>query len=62
MHLFMITSWNKISINIGELFLFLAFDTDGEKWHPTLLGTPYMHEVINTSNFSYLPQLKMHKI
>ena len=23
----MITSWNKIGINIGELFLFLAFDT-----------------------------------
>ena len=35
MHLFMITSWNKIGINIGDLFLFLAFDPEGEKWHPT---------------------------
>ena len=32
MYLFMITSRNKISsINIGELFLFLAFDPEGEK-------------------------------
>ena len=35
MHLFMITSWNKIGINIGDLFLFLAFDPEDEKWHPT---------------------------
>ena len=34
MHLFMITSWNKIGINIGDLFLFLAFDPEDEKWHP----------------------------
>ena len=33
--MFMITSWNKIGINIGELFLFMAFDPEGEKWHPT---------------------------
>ena len=32
MHLFMITSWNKIGINIGDLFLFLEFDPEGEKW------------------------------
>ena len=30
MHLFMITSWNKIGINIADLFLFLAFDPEGE--------------------------------
>ena len=35
MHLFMITSGNKIGINIGDLFLFLVFDPEGEKWHPT---------------------------
>ena len=35
MHLFMITSWNKIGINIGDVFIFLAFDPEGEKWHPT---------------------------
>ena len=34
MHLFMITSGNRIGINIGELFLFLVFDPEGEKWHP----------------------------
>ena len=28
----MITSWNKIDMNIGDLFLFLVFDT--EKLHP----------------------------
>ena len=31
MHLFMITtSWNEIGINIGDLFLFLEFDPEGE--------------------------------
>ena len=29
MHLFMITSGNKIGINIGTLFIFLAFDQEG---------------------------------
>ena len=46
----MITSWNKIGINIGDLFLFLAFDPEGEKWHPTPQSTPFSHEVIKTSN------------
>ena len=31
----MITSGNKIGINIDDLFLFLVFDPEGEKWHPT---------------------------
>ena len=34
MHWFIITSWNEIGINIGDLFLFLAFDQEGGKWHP----------------------------
>ena len=54
MHLFMITSWNKIGINIGDLFLFLGFDPEGEKWHPTPRGTPFPHEVMKTSNFLFL--------
>ena len=29
LHLFMITSWNKIAINISD------FDPEGEKLHPT---------------------------
>ena len=37
MHLFMITWGYKIGINIGDLFLFLVFDPEGEKWHPTPL-------------------------
>ena len=59
MHLFMITSWNKIGINIGELFLFLAFDPEGEKWHPTPRGTPFSHEAIQTSNLSFLAFLSI---
>ena len=35
MHLFMITPGNEIGINIGDLFLFLVFDPEGEKLHPT---------------------------
>ena len=51
-NLSMITSWNKIGINIGKLnILFLAFDLEGEKLHPTPQETPFTHEVINTSNF-----------
>ena len=34
MHLFMIASWNKIGINIGDLFLFLVFDREGENETP----------------------------
>ena len=55
----MITSWNKIGINIGELFLFLAFDPEGEKWHPNPRGTPFSHEVIQTSNLSFLAFLSI---
>ena len=35
-YLFMITSLNKIGINIGYLFLFLAFDPEGEMPPPDL--------------------------
>ncbi len=31
MHLFTITPGNEIGINIGDLFLFLVFDPEGEK-------------------------------
>ena len=41
----MSTAWSKFGINISkfginivELFLFLAFDPEGEKWHPTPEG------------------------
>ena len=53
MHLFMITSGNRIGINISELFLFLLFDPEGEKWHPTSPRTPFSHEVIKTSIFHF---------
>ena len=62
MHLFMITSWNKIGINIGDLFLFLVFHPGGEKWHstpPPPTRTPFSHEVIKICHFSCLPVLSI---
>ena len=49
MRLFMITSGNKIGINIGDFILLLVFDPEVEKGHPTPPPrTPFSHEVIKT--------------
>ena len=60
--LFMVTSWNKIGINIGNLFSFLAYDPERNVKNdilPPPPGMPLAHGLIKTSNFSFFSFLSI---